>query len=242
MSYPYIQQQTTGEPLANPWYTPGWTSQDPDYQVVPENEFTIPGFPAGAVYVTVTANQFDTDGDPIAGYYTFWPSSSLTFTVDGVTTSMPQRRAGMNLWDVAGAYWGTGKMYLRNGNLLVNLLATDNAGVNMVPSAFTYHVKEHFLRGQEYDITVPSASESPVDIHDLIISEDSNVCNGPISQTFTDLAVWTMTYTYPFTPAVITLDTDGNQIFGAVSYDQGLISSTVTVTFGSPISGTMELH
>jgi hypothetical protein len=242
MSYPYIQQQTTGEPLANPWYTPGWTSQDPDYQVVPESQFSIPGFPAGALYVTVTANQFDTDGDPIAGYYSFWPSSALLFTVDGITTSIPQRRAGMNLWDEAGAYWGTGKMYLRNGNLLVNLLATDNAGVNMVPSSFTYHVKEHFFRGQEYDITVPSASNSPVDIHSLITSEDSNVSNCPISQTFTAETTWTMTYTFPYEPAVITTDSSGEQIFGTVVYTPGLISSAVTVTFGSPETGTMELR
>jgi len=169
LSYPYPAQQTTGEPLANPWYTPGWTAQDPDYVVLPENEFNIQGFPAGATYVTVTANYFDNDGNPLSGYLSFWPSSPLQFTVNGVTTQIYQRRVGQNLWDEPGAYWGSGKIYLRNGNLLVNLLATDNAAVNMNPVTFTYHVKEHIYRGQEYDITVPSTSTSPVDIHTLTI-------------------------------------------------------------------------
>lgn len=168
MSYPFIAQQTTGEPLANPWYTPGWTSQEPDYAVIPASVFELAGFPSSAVYVNISGNFFDEDGNPIGGYLTFWPSSSLTMTSNSVTTVIPQRRVGQNLYD-QGSYFGSGKMFFSNGRLLVQLLATDNATVNMVPSNFTYHVEEHFLGGRQYDISVPSISTSPVDINSLII-------------------------------------------------------------------------
>jgi hypothetical protein len=168
MSYPYIIQQTIGEPLANPWYTPGWSSQNPDYTVVPSVPFTLAGFPASAVYVTVGGNYFDADGNPMSGYLTFWPSTSLTLTSDSVITVVPQRLSGINMWD-SGDYWGDGKMYLRYGKLLTGLLATDNASVSMTPVSFTYHVKEHFLGGREYDIYVPSSSTGITDINSLII-------------------------------------------------------------------------
>jgi hypothetical protein len=168
MSYPYIVQTTTGEPLASPWYTPGFTSQNPDYQVVPVNPFEIAGFPLNAVYVNVSANYFDEDGNPVGGYLTFWPSSLVTMTSDSVTTVIPQRRVGTNLYD-QGSYFGSGKMFFSNGRALVQLLATDNVTVNLSPPAFTYHVIEHFLGGREYDISVPSTSISPVDINSLII-------------------------------------------------------------------------
>jgi hypothetical protein len=174
LSYPNIAQQTIGEPLANPWYTPGWSAQDPDYAIIPANIYQVAGFPSDAVYVTVTANFFDDDGNPISGYLTFYPSTSVTLTSDNVTTVIPQRFVGQNLWDIPGVYWGTGKMYLHNGNLLVNLLATDNASVSMSPVNFTYSVVEHWLGGRCYDISVPSNSSSPVDINSLIIPGSVN--------------------------------------------------------------------
>jgi hypothetical protein len=40
----------------------------------------------------------------------------------------------------------------------------------MTPASFTYHVKEHWFKGQQYDIFVPSADASAgVDIHNLIV-------------------------------------------------------------------------
>lgn len=174
MSYPNIAQQTIGEPLANPWYTAGWTAQVPDYQVIPKSIFNIAGFPSSAIYVTVSGNFFDDDGNPLGGHLTFYPSSALTMTSDSATTVMPQRFVGTNLFDVAGAFWGTGKMYLRNGKLLVSLLATDNSDVSMSPVSFTYHVVEHWLGGREYDILVPSTSINPVDINSLIIPGSVN--------------------------------------------------------------------
>lgn len=174
MTFPPITQQTVGEPLANPWYTPGWTSQNPIYQVIPSNPFSIPGFPpSGAVYITLTGNFFDEDGNPIAGNLTFFPSSpiQLTSTVNGVTvvTIIPQRNVGQSLFDTAGSFWGSGKIYLKNGVLSVSLLATDNVAVNMVPTNFTYHVTESWLGGRSYDILVPSTSTNPVDINSLIV-------------------------------------------------------------------------
>jgi hypothetical protein len=119
--------------------------------------------------VTVTANYFDSNENPIGGYLTFWPSAALTLTSGPVTTLVSQRYGGVNLHDNPGMSWGDRKMYLRQGNLMVSLLATDNVGVSMIPPSFTYHVEEHFYNGQEYDISVPSTSTSPVDIHSLII-------------------------------------------------------------------------
>lgn len=171
MNYPYVypEQSTATEPLLNPWYTPGWTAQAPDYTVAPQSIFSVPGFPASAVFVNITANYSDNDANPIGGYLTFWPSCDITFTYNSVTTTVLQRYAGTNLWDNPGQSWGEGKMYLRNGNLLVSLLATDNVAAGMVPASFSYHVVEHMVGGKEYDIAVPSASSSPADIHSLII-------------------------------------------------------------------------
>jgi hypothetical protein len=171
LSYPDITQQTIGEPLANPWFTPGWTSQKPLYQLVPQTPFTIQGYPAAAVYVTVAGNYFDPDGNPLSGYLTFWPSDDLLLDVSGVITRISRRFSGTNLWDVPGALWGSGRMYLKNGKLLVSLLATDNLPAGVIPSSFTYRVEEHFLGGRKYDISVPSASVNPVDINNLIITE-----------------------------------------------------------------------
>lgn len=190
MSFPDIAQQTKGEPLANPWYTPGWTSQNPAYQVIPPNVFSIAGFPSGASYVTVTGNFFDDDGNPIAGYLTFYPSSSLILTSSSVTTVVPQRFVGQNLWDMPGAYWGSGKIYLRNGNLLVNLLATDNSAVNMVPENFSYEVTENWLGGRTYNIVVPSTSSSPIDINSLIVP-GSQLTESPEDTTITIAAIST---------------------------------------------------
>jgi hypothetical protein len=47
----------------------------------------------------------------------------------------------------------------------------------MNPASFTYHVKEHWFKGSQYDIFVPSADASlNVDIHNLIIP--GSVCPG----------------------------------------------------------------
>jgi hypothetical protein len=156
------------QPLLDAWWTPGWSAQNKDYVQVPVGTLTEPGFPSGLTYVTVTGNYFDTSGNPLSGYMTFWPSSALTFIVNGGTTYMPQRFSGTNQTLLGLNQMGDGKIYLWYGQLQVALLATDNA--NMSPVSFTYHVVEHYYKGRQYDIAVPSADSSVfTDINSLII-------------------------------------------------------------------------
>lgn len=158
------------QPLLDPWWTPSWTAQNRNKSSiqVPPNQFSQQGFPSGLTYVTVTGNYFDTSGDPLSGFLTFWPSTPLTITSNGQVTYMPQRYAGINQTLLGVNQMGDGRIYLWYGQLNVSLMATDNA--NMTPASFTYHVKENYFEGLQYDIAVPSAdSATTVDIHSLII-------------------------------------------------------------------------
>jgi hypothetical protein len=156
------------QPLLDAWWTPGWSAQNKDYVQVPQASYATAGFPQNLTYVNVTGNFFDTYANPTSGYLTFWPSSALTFTVNGSTTYMPQRFSGANQSLLGINQMSDSKIYLWYGQLNVSLLATDNA--NMSPASFTYHVKEHYYKGRQYDIAVPSAdSSTSVDINSLII-------------------------------------------------------------------------
>lgn len=163
--YPGIDYQN--QPLTDAWWTPGWTAQNESYLAVIPGIFSEPGFPPGLTYVNVNGNFFDYDGNPLSGYLDFWPSSNITISVGGGTTYIPQRYAGTNQTMLGLNQFGNGRIYLWNGQLAVTLLATNNA--NMTPTAFTYHVTEHFFNGNQYDINVPVSSANPVDIHSLII-------------------------------------------------------------------------
>jgi hypothetical protein len=157
-----------GQPLLDAWWTPGWNAQNKDYIQVPPSQFAPQGFPQDLNYVTVIGNYFDTSSDPLSGYLTFWPSSALTYQSGSAYTYIPQRYSGINQTLLGLNQMGDGKIYLWYGQLNVTLLATDNSF--MTPASFTYHVKEHYLGGQQYDITVPSADVSSYpDIHSLII-------------------------------------------------------------------------
>lgn len=162
---------TFNQPLRDAWWTPGWTAQNQSYIPVPPNQFAEQGFPPGLVYVSLVGNYFDLDGNPLSGFLTFWPSTSLTFTVSGGTATLEQRFAGQNESFLGMNTWGSGKIYLWNGQLAVALLATDNA--NMTPSSFSYHVLENFPGGREYDIIVPkvdvSSNTTGTDINSLIV-------------------------------------------------------------------------
>lgn len=156
------------QPLIDAYWTPGWTSQNDKYVQVPANQFSASGFPSGLIYVNVIGNYFDSSADPLSGYLTFWPSSDLTFNVNGNITYIPQRYAGTNQTSLGVNQMGTGNIYLWKGQLSVSLLSTDN--INMNPSSFTYHVTENYFEGLQYDIVAPSVNSSvPVDIHNLII-------------------------------------------------------------------------
>lgn len=157
------------QPLLDAWWTPGWTSQNRDTSsILAPTNFSAPGFPANLNYVSVVGNFFDTNADPLSGYFTFWPSDPLIFNINGVTTFMPQRYAGVNTSLLGINQMGDGKIYIQYGRLSVSLLATDNA--NMIPATFTYHVKEYFENGCQYDIQAPSADDTTaIDIHSLIV-------------------------------------------------------------------------
>lgn len=160
------------QPLRDAWWTPGWTSQNQSYIPVPPNVFLEQGFPPGLTYVTVTGNYFDMDGNPLSGFFTFWPNAAITVNYTGGTAVFPQRFVGFNNSFQGINQFGSGKVYLWNGQLSVNLLATDNP--NMTPSTFTYHVKQHFLGGDEFDIQVPIANAGTLtDINSLIIGYGS---------------------------------------------------------------------
>jgi len=161
-----------GQPLIDAWWTPAWTAQNQSYNLTPPNPFSEPGFPTGLTYVQVFTNRFDFDGNPLSGFFTFFPSSSITVTDGTTTATFPQRFAGQNLSPVGLNEFGNGKIHLYYGKLFVALLATDNASTT--PTSFTYHVKEHFLDGLEYDITVPKASSVPVHLESLIIPGSIN--------------------------------------------------------------------
>lgn len=166
-SFPFAD--TINEPLVDAWWIPGFTSQAPSY-IYAANPMlaTGPGFPPGLKYVTINGSYYDTIGDPLSGYLTFWPSSPLLFNIDGAYTTMPQRYAGVNFSLIGVNQMGDGKIYLQYGRLCVSVLATDNA--NMTPSSFTYHVRENFVGGNQYDIIAPMADDTAAqDIQSLII-------------------------------------------------------------------------
>lgn len=168
MTIPYPGIDYQNQPLVDAWWTPGWTNQNQSYIPAPSTgQFKELGFPPGLTYLSVIGNYFDFDGNPLSGFLTFWPSSALTISVSGGTAYLPQRFVGTNLSMLGLNQFGSGKVYLWNGQLAVNLLATNNA--NQTPAAFTYHVKEHFLEGNEYDINLPVTTTSPANIHSLII-------------------------------------------------------------------------
>lgn len=166
---------TFNQPLRDAWWTPGWTAQNQSYIPVPGQPFTSQGFPPGLVYVNVIGNYFDLDGNPTSGFLTFWPSSALTMTVAGGTSILEQRFAGQNELFLGMNTFGTGKMYLWNGQLAVGLLASDQPNITtMIPSSFTYHVLENFtFGGREFDIKIPSTLSSNnttgTDLNTLIV-------------------------------------------------------------------------
>lgn len=155
------------QPLLDAWWTAGWTAQNKDYIQVPQNNYLAGGFPANLTYVTLTGSYFDLNSDPLSGYFTFWPSTSLTYTLNGNSTFFPQRYSGINESLLGINQMGDGKVYLQYGRLAVSLMATDNTG--FTPATWTYHVEEHFLEGRQYDITVPSADAPAADLTSLII-------------------------------------------------------------------------
>lgn len=169
MTQQFVGTDYINQPLIDAWWTPGWTAQNDSYIPIPPNSFTELGYPSGVTVTNVTGSFFDIDGDPISGFFTFFPSSDLTFTVNGQVTYMPRRMVGISFGNLGFNNLGNGRNYLHLGRLSTYLVSTDNA--NMYPASFFYHVKEHFWKGREYDISVPftTYANGPVDIHSLIM-------------------------------------------------------------------------
>lgn len=165
------------DPLVQPWYIPGWTSQDAaaDSILAPVPGANPDGFPISLVFAEVTGLFYDGNGSPLGGFVTVLPSDNVTLTTGGVTYRIPARLAtqsgGAGYNGFTWANWGSGTIYLQYGRLRAGLLCTDNAGMTTDSgNPLTYYVTEHFTGGRSYQITVPSDSVSPVDINSLIVT------------------------------------------------------------------------
>jgi hypothetical protein len=163
----------SSQPLLPPWYTIGWTAQAPFFLTAPSSPFAPIPFPSDQVFVETTGMYFDADRNPLSGYLTFQQGDNITVTEGGVTYRVPARLTGLI---PPGAYYGyafrgSGRISLYYGRLDVVLMATDNPNVvTDSGSPLVYHVKEYFMGGRNFDIRVPMASDSPVDISDLIVA------------------------------------------------------------------------
>lgn len=163
----------SNQPLLPPWYTIGWTAQAPFFIPAPTSPFAPLPFPQDQVFVAASAMYFDGNGCPLSGYLTFQQSEDITITEGGISYRVPARLIGMV---PPGAYYGyafrgSGRIYLFQGKLSVTLMATDNINVATDSgNPLVYHVKEYFMDGRNYDITVPKNSSAPVDISTLIVS------------------------------------------------------------------------
>lgn len=122
------------------WNLPGWTAQQPFPADTPTPAVTLP---PNFVEVTVTAKYVDDQGKALNGSMVrFTPS--VQRLADGDTV----------------VWLNEVHERVEKGLLTVTLLATD-----VVP--FSWHVKECFPGGEEYDVLVPAASTSPVSLFAL---------------------------------------------------------------------------
>jgi hypothetical protein len=174
-------------PLLPWWYIPGITAQNvATATLTAPAKNTFSELPASLTYVTVTGNYSDGGGNWLGGYLTFEQSNDLLLLNNGVYYRIPARLTGsIPLSNTLGFNWnGSGRVYLQFGQLVVNLLATDTAGVTIqvpydeaqeygyvAPVSWVYHVKEYFQGGYEYDIApvIAQASTTGVDINSLVI-------------------------------------------------------------------------
>ena len=161
--------------LVTPWNILGWTAQAiPQDTIEVADDINAPSpLPSNLLFAQVTGQYLDMDNSSVSGFLTFLMSESITVSSNGVTYRLPARYAGRDsMSDPMGINnWGTGKIYIRHGRVSVTLMTTDNVAiVTDSGSALTYHVVEHFLGGQQYDIILPGSSVSPVDLRSLIVS------------------------------------------------------------------------
>lgn len=131
--------------MADEWNVPGWTAQKPSTVAGPDTPTLT--LPPNFTAVTVTAKYVDDLGNALNGSMVRFTPSVRRVT-DGDTVVW--------LHEVHER--------IEKGVLTISLLATDVSGVT---PGFSWHVKECFPGGEEYDITIPSATTSPVSLFSL---------------------------------------------------------------------------
>ena len=186
MSMPYAGDiDDESGPIWPMWYSRGATAQN-TVNPLTRDQYNIPApvnpqqalnFPSDQLYVVINQQYNDPDSNPLGGYLTFWPSSAFTVTDSGSSWRVLQRLVGTATWpyvDAGVSPWAfsmedTGKIYIYQGLLIVKLFATDNPGlVTDDGNPLTYHVTEHFLGGQQFDISVPGASAPGTGLYSLV--------------------------------------------------------------------------
>lgn len=135
----------TSDWYGDEWGTPGWTAQQPSTVASPQTPAT--SLPPNFTSVTVTAKYVDNQGHALNGSQVRFRPSVRRVT-DGDTVVW--------LHEVHAT--------IEKGSLSIDLLATDVPGVT---PGCVWHVKECFPGGEEYDITVPAATVSPVSLFSL---------------------------------------------------------------------------
>lgn len=165
-----------------PWYIPGWTVQNERTTNVlapAQNNISV-AMPSDQVYLVLTQNYLDGDSNPRSGFLTFYPSEAFTIREGSNVVRITQSFLGTETWpasNVSTSPWAfsteaSGKLYIWGGVCTARLPATDNPHVTTDSgNPLTIHVIEHFLGGQEFDITVPAATDTTaVFIRDLMVS------------------------------------------------------------------------
>lgn len=176
MSTPSYNGATNADdPLVTPWNIRGWTAQ-----AIPQDTVEVVDFaggpaplPSNLIYAQVQGVYFDFDGNPLSGFLTFLTSEDFSVVSNGVTYRIPQRYAGRDNTYFPGGMnnWGSGKIFIRLGLMSVTLMCTQNVAIiTDSGNPLTYHVIEHFLGGQQYDIAISDSAVSPVDLRSLIVS------------------------------------------------------------------------
>lgn len=183
----YNGTDNLNQPNVDAWWTRGWTAQTGQYDTEPSSQDIFipsddmiasqpgqtPSFPSNLLSVNVTGVYYDMDGNPLPGYLTFLMSDSVTVQdPTGSYYRMPARYAGRMANGSAFAQnnWGNGRIYIWQGFVSVLLFQTDSSFMTTDSGNPLYwFVQEHYLGGAQYFIICPGMSESPVDIHTLIV-------------------------------------------------------------------------
>ena len=176
----YDGRANADDNLVQPWFIPGWTAQAIAQDSLQANNGISPlgpAFPSNLAFVQITGNYDDTNGSGAGGFLTLMMSDGILVEDSGQFYRLPQRLTGTMNDQLGFGYnnWGNGRLYLRMGQLNIEVFATDQttSGSTITTDSgapLTYWVIEHMLGGRVFQITVPSsASPGPADINSLIV-------------------------------------------------------------------------